>query len=229
MEIKLGKSDKKYIEGTDDVFSIMQKILLRDDKIDRDKEHFWIIGLNEAGLILYIELIALGTVREVPVEPMNVFRVAVMKNATRVIAVHNHPSGRLIPSEEDKDITERLIQVGLILNISLVDHLIITPQNYLSFRQVKLMTDLENSLRYVPTYQIAEQIRQQEKLIAKQKIAVEKNKTKAAKAAEKRAKGQATLLALALMNKGVEHASIAKLLNIKVTQVAKLLNQPTTE
>lgn len=229
MEIKLGKSDKKYIEGTDDVFSIMQKILLRDDKIDRDKEHFWIIGLNEAGLILYIELIALGTVREVPVEPMNVFRVAVMKNATRVIAVHNHPSGRLIPSEEDKDITERLIQVGLILNISLVDHLIITPQNYLSFRQVKLMTDLENSLKYVPTYQIAEQIRQQEKLIAKQKIAVEKNKTKAAKAAEKRAKGQATLLALALMNKGVEHASIAKLLNIKVTQVAKLLNQPTTE
>ncbi|MGL4860529.1 MAG: hypothetical protein ACRC2O_18035 [Chitinophagaceae bacterium] len=53
MEIKLGKNDKRYIEGTNDVYGIMQRVLLRDNKIDQDKEHFWMIGMNEAGYILY--------------------------------------------------------------------------------------------------------------------------------------------------------------------------------
>lgn len=134
MDIKLGKNDKRYIEGADDVYEIMQLILRRENKIDREKEHFWIIGMNAAGYILYIELIALGTVRDVPVESMNIYRVAVMKNAVRVIAVHNHPSGRLVPSKNDLDITDRLIQVGRILNIDLIDHLVISTENYESFR-----------------------------------------------------------------------------------------------
>ncbi len=125
MDIKLTKHD----EGTDDVYSIMQRVLLRDNQIDQEKEHLWMIGMNQAGYILYIELIALGSYKSVDVEPMNVFRVAVMKNASRVILVHNHPSGSLTPSDADKDITDRLIQVGRILNIDLIDHLIITPKH----------------------------------------------------------------------------------------------------
>ncbi|HZS80961.1 MAG TPA: JAB domain-containing protein, partial [Herbaspirillum sp.] len=62
--------------------------------------------------ILYIELVSLGSVKSTIVEPMNVYRFAVMKNAVRVIAVHNHPSGNLTPSPHDKDTTDRLIQVG---------------------------------------------------------------------------------------------------------------------
>lgn len=146
MDIKLGKNDKRYIEGSDDVFSFMQRVLLRENKIDKEKEHFWIIGMNEAGYILYIELIALGSVKAVNIEPMNVYRVAVMKNATRVIAIHNHPSGRLVPSKADLDITDRLIQVGRILNIALVDHLIISTEAYESFRSMGIMDDLEKSL-----------------------------------------------------------------------------------
>ena len=91
MDIKLTKHD----EGTDDVYSIMQRVLLRDNQIDQEKEYLWMIGMNQAGYILYIELIALGSYKSVDVEPMNVFRVAVMKNASRVILVHNHPSGSL--------------------------------------------------------------------------------------------------------------------------------------
>ncbi|WP_334322654.1 JAB domain-containing protein [Gilliamella apicola] len=107
----------------------------RENKIDREKGHFWIIGMNEVGYILYIELIALCTVRSVEVNLMNVFRVAVMKNATRVITVHNHLSDRLLSSEIDKDITDRLIQVGRILNIQLIDHLIITIETYVIFKK----------------------------------------------------------------------------------------------
>ena len=231
MDIKLGKNDKRYIEGSDDVFSIMQRVLLRENKIDKEKEHFWIIGMNEAGYILYIELIALGSVKAVNIEPMNVYRVAVMKNATRVIAIHNHPTGRLAPSNADLDITDRLIQVGRILNIALVDHLIISTEAYESFRSKGIMDDLEKSLTYVPTYQVVEQIRKEEKKIAREKLALERDKTKSAqekaklaKEAEKLAQIQAKALANALLDKGVDLKTIAKIMEITPKAVEKMIN-----
>lgn len=231
MDIKLGKNDKRYIEGSDDVFSIMQRVLLRENKIDKEKEHFWIIGMNEAGYILYIELIALGSVKAVNIEPMNVYRVAVMKNATRVIAIHNHPSGRLVPSKADLDITDRLIQVGRILNIALVDHLIISTEAYESFRSMGIMDDLEKSLTYVPNYQVVEQIRKEEKKIAREKLALERDKTKSAqekaklaKEAEKLAQIQAKALANALLDKGVDLKTIAKIMEITPKAVEKMIN-----
>ncbi|OTP87711.1 hypothetical protein B6D12_11645 [Gilliamella apicola] len=163
MDIKLDKHDKRYIDNTADVYSIMQRVLLRENKIDQEKEYFWMIGLDQAGYILYIELIVLGTVKAIPVEPMNIYPVAVMKNASRVIAIHNHPSGRLIASEADKDITDRLIQVRHILNITFVDHLIISPISYISFKADGLMRELENSVKYVPNYLLVVQIRKEKK------------------------------------------------------------------
>ncbi|MFQ0996868.1 JAB domain-containing protein [Gilliamella sp. CG33] len=225
MDIKLTKHDKRYIEGTDDVYSIMQRVLLRDNQIDQEKEHLWMIGMNQAGYILYIELIALGSYKSVDVEPMNVFRVAVMKNASRVILVHNHPSGSLTPSEADKDITDRLIQVGRILNIDLIDHLIITPKTYISFRCTKLMDELEQSLKYVPTYQVIERIRREEKLIAKEKLAVEKDKTKTEKARREKAETEKKILINALLDKGVPVEDIAKILGITVKAVERLVNK----
>ena len=215
MDIKLAKNDKRYIEGTDDVYNIMKNVLLRDNKIDQEKEHFWIVGMNLAGYILYIELIALGSYKSVDVEPMNGFRVAVMKNASRVIAVHNHPSGRLSPSVTDKDITDRLIQVGQILNIEFVDHLIISSESYTSFRSIGLMDELEKSLKYVPTYQVVEQIRKEEKRIAKQKLDLEK---------ERREKLEITMVAL-LLDKGVAIESIAKVMDIPPQKVEKIINK----
>lgn len=222
MDIKLAKHDKRYIDGTSDVYSIMQRVLLRENQIDQEKEHFWIIGMNEAGYILYIELIALGTAKTVPAEPMNIYRVAVMKNATRVVAIHNHPSGRLIPSEADKDITDRLIQVGRILNITFVDHLIITPITYVSFKAEGWMDELEKSLKYVPTYQVVEQIRKEERRIAKEKI-------KEAREAERIEKERREKLELAmvktLLEKGVEVESIAKIMEITPKAVNRVINK----
>jgi DNA repair protein RadC len=228
MDIKLAKHDKRYIESTDDVYSIMQRVLLRENKIDQEKEHLWIIGMNQRGYILYIELIALGSYKAVNIEPMNVFRVAVMKNASRVIIVHNHPSGSLTPSEEDKDITDRLIQVARILNIELTDHLIITPRSYISFRTTRLMEELEQSLKYVPPYQVVERIRKEEKQIAKEQLAVEKSKTKTAgqKAKEIKEKADSEKKALinVLLEKGVSIEDIAKILGITPIAVERLIN-----
>ncbi|MCO6525596.1 MULTISPECIES: JAB domain-containing protein [Snodgrassella] len=229
MDIKLAKHDKRYIESTDDVYSIMQRVLLRENKIDQEKEHLWIIGMNQRGYILYIELIALGSYKAVNIEPMNVFRVAVMKNASRVILVHNHPSGSLIPSEEDKDITDRLIQVARILNIELTDHLIITPRSYISFRTTRLMEELEQSLKYVPPYQVVERIRKEEKQIAKEQLAVEKGKTKTAQQKAREIKEKADfekkILINALLEKGVSIEDIAKILEITPKAMERLVNK----
>lgn len=218
MDIKLAKNDKRYIEGTDDVYNIMKNVLLRDNKIDQEKEHFWIVGMNLAGYILYIELIALGSYKSVDVEPMNVFRVAVMKNASRVIAVHNHPSGRLSPSVTDKDITDRLIQVGRILNIEFVDHLIISPLSYTSFRSIGLMDELEKSLKYVPTYQVVEQIRKEEKQIAKEAIKSERDQRKRSD------KLLSTAIAM-LVEKDIAIEQIAKILEIEQKEIEKILKK----
>ncbi|PVZ77831.1 DNA repair protein [Serratia sp. S1B] len=240
MEIRLGKNDKRYIEGTNDVYGIMQRILLRENRIDQEKEHFWMIGMNEAGYILYIELVALGTFRSVNIEPMNIFRIAVMKNASRVIAIHNHPSGTLKPSEADLDITDRLIQVGRILNIEFIDHLIITPVAYLSFRSEGLMDELEKSLKYVPTYQVIDKIRKEEKKIAREKLAIEKGKTKAAQEKTKQAKEAEKIekerreklekaMVAALLNKDVSIEDIAKIMDVTPKAVEKIISNQSAD
>lgn len=230
MDIKLTEQDKHtQIGGTNDVFAIMQRILQRDNKIDKEKEHFWIIGMNLAGYILYIELVSLGSVRATLVEPMNVFRVAILKNATRVIAVHNHPSTNLKPSEDDLDNTDRLIQVGRIINIEVNDHLIISPDAFLSFRGEGIMERLEKSLKYVPTYQIVEQIRKEEKKIAKEAIKFEKDKTKAAKESEKiekeRRKKLELSMVMTLLDKHVSIEDIAKIMEITPKAVEKIIGK----
>ena len=114
MNVKLTEAQKIKVLNSDDVFSIMQKVLLRENKIDRDKEHFWIIGLATSLKALFVELVSIGSMRATVVEPINVFRVAVIKNAVQVILVHNHPAGDLTPSPEDENVTDRLIQVGIV-------------------------------------------------------------------------------------------------------------------
>jgi DNA repair protein RadC len=152
MTIKLSEEQKRKLSNSNDVYSIMQEILLREEKIDQEKEHFWMIGLNPVNRILYIELVSMGSVRATTVEPMNVFRIAVLKGAVNVIMVHNHPSGQVMPSEQDKDLTDRLIQVGRILNILVSDHIIISLKSYFSFANIGLMGELAQSTKWVPEF-----------------------------------------------------------------------------
>jgi len=102
----------------------MQRVLCRESKIDQDKQHFWIIGLAINNKALFIELVSFGSIKANVIEPINVFRVAILKNTVKVILVHNHPSEELTASEEDKDLTDRLIQVGRIIEVEVIDHLL---------------------------------------------------------------------------------------------------------
>jgi len=154
MNIKLTKDQQIKILRSDDIYKIMQQILLRENKIDRDREHFWTISLNTANKVLNIELVSLGTVNRTLVEPMEVFSVPLQKRAVKIILVHNHPSGELKPSENDRDVTDNLIQAGKIMNVPVLDHLIISEKSFYSFKDSGLLEELQRSLKYVPLYEV---------------------------------------------------------------------------
>jgi len=123
----------------------MQQIRKRENKLGRSQEHFWVIGLNTAGKILFIELIALGQQNRVTANPPDVFRMAIYKLAIKLIMVHNHPSGQIKHSNADKLFTDRIIKVGEIINIDVIDHIIITENQHFSFADAGIITKLKKS------------------------------------------------------------------------------------
>jgi hypothetical protein len=128
------------------------------------------LGLANNNRLRYVELVSLGSVNATVVEPMNAFRFTVMKGCVKAILVHNHPSGEMTASELDMDNTDRLIQVGRILNINVVEHLIISTKSYMSFSDTGLLAELEKSEKWVPKFELVERIKREEKLIREQMV-----------------------------------------------------------
>lgn len=161
MNVKLSQAQKIKLASSADIYKIMQQVLLRENKIDRNKEHFWTIGLDNAHRILYVELVSLGTTTSALVEPMQVFRVAILKGAVRIVLAHNHPSGEIRPSDEDISITDRLIQVGKIIGIKVLDHLIISEKTYNSLGDTGELKKIEHSTLFVPDYKQKAQLKKE--------------------------------------------------------------------
>lgn len=112
----------------------MHAILLRQTKLRRKKEYFWVIGLNTSNDILFIELISMGSLDKTIVEPMEVYWLATNKKSNTVILVHNHTGTNIRPSEADIRLTKRLQAGGELLSMKILDHLIITEESgYYSF------------------------------------------------------------------------------------------------
>lgn len=148
MNVRLTKDQKIKVLNTDDVYAIMQQILLRENKIRRGQEHFWIVGLNKTSKILFIELIALGADNMVKVKPVDIFRMCVYKLAHKVIFVHNHPAGTIKASDADIDFTNFLMKSGELLGLEVIDHLIIAEKSYTSFDHQGIMDKLKRSTAY---------------------------------------------------------------------------------
>lgn len=148
MNVRLTKDQKIKIANSEDVYNIMQQVLLRENRISRVQEHFWIVGLDKSNKILYIELMALGTDNRVTIKAPQVFRMAIYKNAPKVIFVHNHPSGVMKPSEQDLKTTDRLLKAGEIIEIDVIDHLIISETEYFGFDQAGIIEELKTNGAY---------------------------------------------------------------------------------
>jgi len=104
----------------------------------KKKEHFVMLSLDARNNLI-INDVSVGTLNANLVHPREVFKKAIQASAAQVIVAHNHPSGDPEPSEDDLEITKRLIESGKILGIEVVDHIIITKTNFFSFKENKLI------------------------------------------------------------------------------------------
>lgn len=104
-----------------------------------NKEQFIAVFLNTKNKITSYEVISVGSLSASIVHPREVFNRAIKKSAASIILVHNHPSGNPKPSNEDIKITERLTKVGEVVGIKILDHLIVSGENYYSFKEMDLI------------------------------------------------------------------------------------------
>lgn len=106
---------------------------------DRKQEHFLVTSLNGANEIIATRVISVGGVNHVPAQPRDVFADPVADRASSIILAHNHPSGNVRPSNNDIQVTKKLCEVGRILKIPVMDHLIFTLTDSFSFKQEGLL------------------------------------------------------------------------------------------
>lgn len=134
-EIKITYSHKTnpgslpLIAGSKDVYNLIYPSW---DDIDFT-ESFKVIFLNRANRVLGISNLSNGGTAGTVVDAKLIFQAALKSNASSIIVAHNHPSGNLKPSDADRNLTNKIKEVGKLLDLQLLDHLIISRFGYLSF------------------------------------------------------------------------------------------------
>ena len=99
------KDSKLQVNGAAEVAKVFQDILALEDKIEQEKEHYYVMHLNIRSQVMMVELVTVGTLTSSLVHPRETFRRAVMAGAASIIIAHNHPSGEVDPSDEDTKVT----------------------------------------------------------------------------------------------------------------------------
>lgn len=121
--------DLQKITSSKAVFEIMQPIIG-----ELLHEEFWVLYLNNSNKVIYKSQLSKGGITGTVVDIRLIFKLALEYNATAIILSHNHPSGKLLASDADRDITKKLKFAGEQLDVKVLDHIIITENGYLSFQ-----------------------------------------------------------------------------------------------
>ena len=100
-----------------------------------DREQFIIACLNTKNEPTNITVVSVGSLNKAIVHPREVFKTAILSNAASIMAFHNHPSGEIMPSQQDIQLTNRLYEAGELLGIKLLDHLIIGDGTFTSLKE----------------------------------------------------------------------------------------------
>ena len=127
-----GNADLERVEIKQgrDVFNIMQPIIG-----DLPHEEFWVLFLNRRNHMIDRVLISSGGVSGTTVDVRIIMKKAIERLASTLILVHNHPSGNITASTEDKNLTKRIVDAAKLLEINVVDHVIIADKDYFSFSE----------------------------------------------------------------------------------------------
>lgn len=125
---------KPIINSSKTVFNILQPLIG-----DLKHEEFWVLFLNNSNKVIKNEQLSKGGVTGTLVDIRMLFKKAVELLATGIIVCHNHPSSKLTPSLSDKKLTQKIKEAGVILDVKLLDHLIITEKEYFSFADENML------------------------------------------------------------------------------------------
>lgn len=117
----------KYIKNATDVYNIMNL-----DLKDKKEEYMFVLLLDTKNKLIKKVLVSIGTLNSSIIHPREIFKHALLESANSIILVHNHPSGDINPSEEDRNITKLLVEAGNLLGIKVLDHVIIGKENFKS-------------------------------------------------------------------------------------------------
>jgi len=114
--------------------------LMRELKYEK-QEHIKVLMLDVKSKLIKAETVAIGSISEVGITPREVFKKPVEYSAANIILAHNHPSGDATPSEADIEFTGKVAFVGKVLGISVVDHIVVTDDNWCSMRKEGLFPE----------------------------------------------------------------------------------------
>lgn len=101
--------------------------------INKSQEYFYCLYLDNNKTVIKDKLLFIGTLNYSVVHPREVFKEACVLSASSIICIHNHPSGNVLPSKNDYDITKRLVEIGELFGIKVIDHIIVGSDKYYSF------------------------------------------------------------------------------------------------
>ena len=124
----------KKVQSPKDLEEVVRKFIG-----DADREIFLAVNLSSANKINSIHIISIGSLNQSLVHPRECFKAALLCNAEAVVFAHNHPSGEVIPSLEDKQITTMLKQAGQLLGVRVLDHVIVGSNGCFSFQENNLL------------------------------------------------------------------------------------------
>lgn len=123
-----GLLEKPKINSSQDAFVLLQSIIG-----DLPVEEFWVLYLNQGNFVVRKEQISKGGINQTSVDLRIILKVALEEMATSLILAHNHPSRNLKPSQADINLTRKIKEAALSLDIEVFDHLIVTQKSYFSF------------------------------------------------------------------------------------------------
>jgi DNA repair protein RadC len=127
---KVRASQRPKVSSSKEVYQILLQSW--DENKIEFVEQFKILLLNRAGRILGIYEVSSGGVAGTVADPKVIFSAALKANASSLILAHNHPSGNIKPSDADKYLTRKIKEAGKLLDISVLDHIIVTTEGYCS-------------------------------------------------------------------------------------------------
>jgi DNA repair protein RadC len=129
-------SETEHITCAENVNTVLRKYI-NNHQLDL-RECFWVILLTNANRVLAISETSQGTSRGVLTNPKYIFQLALLTNASAIIIAHNHPSGNLNFSELDITETKKIERLAKLMDISLLDHIVITSESFVSMKDEDL-------------------------------------------------------------------------------------------